>query len=324
MNRPRKKDKHLPSCMYEKHGSYWFVKAGKWTNLGTDLGIAMMEYARVSSAPKGGMDKVVDDALNARRAKLSASTVSQYEQAAKIIKRKFQQFSPEQVKPKHVAAVKLSLANTPNMANRVISFLRIVFDYAVEQQMVDSNPCVGIRRHEEAKRDRYITDAEYSAIYAQAGDRLQVIMDLCYLTAQRITDVLAIRRSDLNEEGIQFKQKKTGTKLTVQWSDDLRRVTDRAKALPARGVAGLFLIPGSKGKAPDYRSVLLQWHTARIEAGVQDAILHDLRAKSITDAKRQGLDAQALGGHASEAMTARYIRLRDAPLVTPPTLKNGR
>ena len=54
---------------------------------------------------------------------------------------------------------KVALASKPNYANRCLSLLGQVFDYALEQQLVDSNPVVGIKRHTEAKRKRLLTTA---------------------------------------------------------------------------------------------------------------------------------------------------------------------
>lgn len=54
-------------------------------------------------------------------------------------------------------------------------------------------------------------------------------------------------------------------------------------------------------------------------AGVLDTRLHDMRAKSITEANRQGLDAKGLAGHSSQSMTDRYIRDRDLEPIKPPS-----
>jgi hypothetical protein len=48
--------------------------------------------------------------------------------------------------------------------------------------------------------------------------------------------------------------------------------------------------------------------------------LNDQRAKSATDAKRQGKNPRALLGHSSEAMTERYIREREIAEVEGPIL----
>lgn len=42
--RQRKNDTGLPPAMYFKHGAYYVVRKGKWTNLGRDLSIALERY----------------------------------------------------------------------------------------------------------------------------------------------------------------------------------------------------------------------------------------------------------------------------------------
>lgn len=321
MGRPRKSDKHLPPCVYEKHGAYYHVKGGKWTRLGTDLPAALAEYARRFDNPKGGMPDLVERVLAHISPNLSKNTISQYKIAAARIKEAMGEFAPNQVMPRHVAALKADMAATPNMGNRVLSFLRVVFAHAVEWQEVDSNPCIGILRHKEGKRKRYITDAEYAAIYARANPRLKVIMDLLYLTGQRVGDVLKLKQSDLTADGIQFEQEKTGARLTVRWTADLRAVVDRANGLNGNVVGmNLFRTRARGGKPPSYAVTRDAWQEAVAAAGVEDAHIHDLRAKSLTDAKRQGKDSTALAGHTSAAMTDRYIRDRETPLVDGPTL----
>jgi len=318
--RPRKHQRDLPACVYRKHGAYWFVKRGKWTRLGADLRTAMQRYSELAGAPQGEMPDLIDEAL--ATFKVTPSTARQYATAGRKLKAMLVEFSPDQVKPRDVAAIKVALAKTPNMANRCLSVLRQVFAYAVERQMVDSNPCIGIERHAEHKRTRYLTDEEFTAIRAHSGPRLRVIVDLAYLTGQRISDVLAIRRADLTAEGIRFKQGKGGVTLTVAWTPALETVVAEAKGLH-RNLVALTLLHNRRGKAPDYRTVRDQWDKACKAAGVTDAHLHDLRAKSLTDAKREGQDATALAGHASAAMTERYIRLRESPLVRGPSFRQS-
>ena len=174
---------HPVPCVYLKHGAYWLVKRGKWTRIGTTLAEALSEYGRLESAPRGGMPALIAKVYAHHAPKLAKSTRDQYAQAADILARKLAQFAPDEVRGKHVAAIKVSMSDTPNMANRALSFLRTVFSYAVEWQLIDSNPCTGVKRFPEAKRKRYITDAEWWAVHAAAGPRLRAIMRLQYLTA---------------------------------------------------------------------------------------------------------------------------------------------
>jgi integrase len=323
VSRPRKKDRHLPPCVYFQHGTHWYVKRKLWTDIGANLADALEAYARIVGTPQGNCDALIDEAFAFIRPRLSKATGAQYSQAAKKLKKALAQFRPEQVKPKHAAAIKKALAGKPNMGNRVLSFARQVFDYGLEQwPAVESNPFLGIKRHKERKRDRLITQDEYERIYAKAGPRLQIIMDLLIRTGQRITAVLRIRRSDLTAEGIRFPRHKTDSKGVLAWTPELREVVDRALAMHGK-IERMTLLFNRKNKAPDYRSVKDQWDVAVAAAGVTDAHIHDLRAVAGTEAEEQGLNPQALLMHASRANTERYLRSKREKVVQGPSFRQS-
>jgi len=320
MGRPRKHNKHLPPCVYERHGAFWLVRGGKWLRLGSTLAEAMTAYAAAHQpAGRGTMAGVIADAMVEILPRVKPTTRKQYELAAKVLRQAFAEFRVEQVTAADVAEFRADWASKPNMGNRHLSVLRAVFDWALERRLVTSNPCVGIKRHAEKKRTRLLTEAELTAIYAQAGERLRVIIDLAVGTGQRINDVLKIRRSDLTEDGIRFAQQKTGARLVVRWTPRLRDAVRRAAEMQGT-IPTLTLLRNKKGKAPDYKTVQLQWDLACKAAKVADAHLHDLRAMAATAAKAQGLDAQQLLGHRTQANTARYLRDRSDVLVDGPSI----
>lgn len=318
--RPRKRDLQLPRSVYKSHGAYYFVRDRKWIPLGRDLAIAMAEYGRILSVPKGGMAELIEEAFPHITAGVADSTKKQYRWAADKLAAALKEFAPDQVTPRAIAQIKRGLRDTPNWANRVLTVGRLVFAYAVEEQLVDSNPCIGIKRHAERKRKRLLTIEEYRAIYRHAGPRLQIILDLLRLTGQRPIDVLRIRVSDLQEDGIYFAQQKTDARLIVEWTPELRAVVTRAKALHGN-VRALTLLHNRRGKAPDYSTIKVQWDKARTAAKVADVQLRDLRAMALTEAKREGKNPTALAGHTSEAMTKRYLRDREIPVVQGPSFR---
>lgn len=318
--RRRKIDRHLPACMYQRGPSYYLVKRNNWTNLGSDYVQALLEYARLTSGKQAtGMAALIDKVLDYVEPKKSVNTMKQYRAAGERLKEMLAEFEPRQVLPKHVAAIKVHMASTPNMANRVVSVLRVVFNHALEWGDVDSNPCVGILRHEEAKRDRYISDDEFRALMAHCSDYMGAIFTMCYLTGQRIGDVLTIKHSDISDAGIAFAQQKTGAKLIVEMTDDLAAAIDRAKAIP-RKVTAETLFSSRSSKPVCYESCKEAFAKARKDAGISNVTIHDLRAKSLTDTNRQGNNAQKLAGHADGRMTERYIRAREIDIGTPPTM----
>lgn len=311
--RPRKHDRHLPPCVYLRHGAFYLVKAGKWTRLGADLPTALAEYARRIAQPTGGMAALIEEALPDIVADKRPATVKLYTLAARQLQRILVEFSPEQVTPQVVAQLRRGLRDTPVMANKCVMVLKMVFYWALENGQATSNPAVGAAKYKERARTRRVTLDEFAAIRQHASPRLQVVMDLCYLTGQRIGDVLKIRRGDLLDAGVYVRQQKTGAELTVAWSPDLRAAVERAKAQHG-SVARMRLIPWA------YRTMHQDWTAAVKAAGVEHCTLHDLRAMSASDTKRQGGNAQALLGHTNPRMTERYLRDSDVPVVSGPAL----
>jgi integrase len=321
--RKRQKDRHLPPCVYLKHGAYYLVRNNAWVRLGSDLGKALAEYGRLHGTPSdGGMRGLIQDALPVITRGRAKNTQDQYQVAARKLQEILQEFTPQQVTQKTIVQLRRGLADTPNMANRCLTVLRMVFDYALEEQLIDNNPCVGVKRLPEKKRDRLIDRSEFDRIRAAAPPRLQLMMDIAYLTGQRLMDVVQIRRSDLSSEGIYFQQDKTDAKLIVSWTPQLREAVAQAKALGGK-VNSMSLFHTSRGGPPAYRTVYDQWVRACQVAGMEDTDLRDLRAMAATEAKRQGKDATALLGHASSAMTQRYLRGREVPVVDGPEMKAG-
>lgn len=319
--RPRKKDRHLPACMYLKHGCYYYVKKGKWHRLDKDFQTALLAYAKITiGGAENGMPDLIDRVMTEMRKTLKKNTIEQYAQAAQRCKDVFAEFEPHQVLPKHIAAYKVSMSDTPSMANRIISFLRMVFRYALEWQLVDINPCLGIRRYPERSRERYITDDEFSAILSHCKPHIQKIFLMSYLSGQRIGDVLAIKLADITETGIFFTQEKTGARLIVAATADVKNLISSIIANRPDSKHETLFASNRLGRPIAYSTVKEAFASARKLAAVGDVTIHDIRAKSLTDAKRQGLDAQKLSGHTDAKMTERYIRAREVDVAQPPSM----
>ena len=313
----------LPVRFHWKNGRYWYVYRNRWHPLSSSYHEAMSRYARLVS-PSSGMADLVDKVMRSlqTKGKLAANTLTQYERAAKDITTAFHEFDPSEIKQTHVSQWHDHMASTtPNMANRCLSVLRIVMDHAVRWGMADHNPALGVKRAEESKRTRYLEDWEFKSIRSQARPWVQCLMDVLYLTGQRVGDVLAMKRQDVTDEGVVFQQQKTGTKLRVAMTPELRAAITEATRLGGGFVTPYIWHPRGKREPYSYFSARDAYRLACIAAGVEDTTLHDLRAKSLTDAKRAGLDATALAGHTSPAMTQRYIRLRETKDVTGPNLR---
>ena len=124
---------------------------------------------------------------------------------------------------------------------------------------------------------------------------------------------------------------KTGKELVVGWNDDLRawvqecraahgKVVQLGSALRAAGKRPLPLLRG-RGRALNYNTIARDWRLACAAARVEDAHLHDGRAFSATEAKRQGHDPQKLLGHEDARTTKTYLRGREIEVVQGPSIR---
>lgn len=307
--------------MHYKSGRYWYVYRNQWKPLAKDYPSAMQEYAAEIS-PSGGMARLINETYRSYEQRVQAGKLSQrslktYKLVRERIDTAFVQFAPSQVKPSHIASfIDFHFEDKPNMGNIALVVLTAAFKKGVRWGLCDFNPAKEIERLDVKKRDRLLSDAEYSRIYAAAPSYLKQIMDMCYLTGQRIGDVLLIKQADISTEGIYFRQQKTQKRLLVESSTAL---SDLVKSIrTGNKVAGVYLFAKTATQPYHYESVRRHFSAACVAAGVEDARLHDIRAKAATDADAQGLDAQGLMGHSTAAMTKTYLRLRQTSRVKSP------
>jgi integrase len=324
--RRRTRDTDLPACVYRRHGAYWLVKRGKWRRLGADLRTALAAYAAIVETPgDGAMVQLIEEAMTeVIEPSVRPETRKAYRRVAQRLKRTFAEFNPEQVTAADIAALRRSMRETPGMWNHTVTLLRRIFDYALEEQLVKSNPAHEVKRLRQSPRKRRLSSEEYQRIYGFASPRLQVLMDLMFACGQRPMDVVRLKRMEFKPEGIAFEQSKTGKRLIVQWTTELRAVAERAKGLYGSKVESMTIFRTRWGRVPSYGTIHGMWRAACVKAGILDAQLRDLRAMSASEAKREGLDATALLGHSSPRTTAIYLRDKDVPVVEGPSLKKVR
>jgi integrase len=320
MMRRRKTNRHLPQCMYLKHGRYYHVIDGKWHPLSRDYAEALSQYAR-RTKQASGIGELIDRTLEA--ADVKPNTMRQYQQVAGKIKEAFIEFDPDQVKPRHIAAFLDHNRKTPAMANRMRSVLKIAFNNAVRWGLCDSNPVIGIEPFKERGRGhKYLSDEDYLAIRSSARKHIALMMDLAYLTGQRVGDIITLKSSDIKDGAVYFEQQKTGQRVAVEINDAIAEALRAVRAL--RKAKGIYLFHTGRGEPYSYYSVADGFRKARDKAGVTDVQFRDIRAKSATDAEAEGLNPGILLGHRNPQTTNRYLRKRRTmKAVGPQRVGNG-
>ncbi|UCV01732.1 tyrosine-type recombinase/integrase [Dechloromonas denitrificans] len=324
IGRQRQNNLDFPPRMHLKCGTFYYVTTRiprKWIGLGKEINEARRRWAEIEAVPdsrnENGLASLVDDWMACETfAKLSDNTRKQYKAVAKQLKLAFQEFtSVAEIKPHHVAGWQDG-HNSKVMANTGKSILTTVLNIAIRRGIIDRNPAKEVENLTVARRKRYITDEEFIAIREKATPVLRAAMDLSYVTGARIGDILDIHLSQITTEGLTIRQEKTEKLQLFKRNAALDLAIENAKAIK-RPVRGLFLLCTMRGQQYDYQQLNQWWIKARNEAGIEDVHFHDIRGKSATDAKRAGIDYQALLGHTTKAMSDSYIKLDDAQIVEP-------
>jgi integrase len=91
----------------------------------------------------------------------------------------------------------------PAAANQALKFLKVLFGWAVQEDLLKASPINGLKRpHEEPSRDRILSDAELISIWRAASDTPNVIfgayLKTLLLTGQRPGEVSGMRRDELH------------------------------------------------------------------------------------------------------------------------------
>jgi integrase len=193
-------------------------------------------------------------------------------------------------------------------ANHELRFLRRLFAWAAERDLMASNPARGVKTLREPPRQRYVGEGEYVAFLTHAAPRypyLVPVAELAYLCRLRLSEVCDLRREDVSGEGLYAARRKGSKDAMTTWTPRLRDAVQGALSLHGP-VASLYLIPGpTRGRMPE-STVQSAWQRAMVEwakLGNERFTLHDLKRKGISDA--QG-DKLAASGHRSPAMLRVY------------------
>ena len=187
-----------------------------------------------------------------------------------------------------------------------------------------TNPCAGIKGFKETGRKNvYIEDSMFEAVYNAGSQPLRDAMDLAYLTGQRPSDVLKMTDHDIQDGSISITQNKTGARLRISIEGELHTLMQRIiQRKSSHKVRSFALIVDDSGKRLTGCALRGHFDRARDKAGISKELFQfrDLRAKAGTDKAESSGDirqAQRQLGHTSVTMTETYIRERKGNKVTP-------
>jgi len=206
-------------------------------------------------------------------------------------------------------------------ATRTVGLLGGIFTFAVESNLLDTNPVRGVKRYRDRRSERFLDTDEL----ARLGQTLKVaeadgenpyalaIIRLLILTGARKGEIEQLTWSDVDRQFqyLRLKDSKTGQKLVVLSTAALD-VLDRVP----RTTTSDFMFASSRSDGW-YQGTPKVWERLRLNAGLKTIRLHDLRHSFASVAAVGGASLHMIGallGHKDTATTARYAHLSDHPI----------
>lgn len=222
----------------------------------------------------------------------------------------------------HVDAVRwhasLTRSAGPGAANRAMEILKAMFGKAEAWGYLPeySNPFRGVKRNRGRKIERFLSEAEM----ARLGDALAhhraakpnevAVISLLALTGCRRGEILNLTWGEVQGRKLKLTDSKTGPRV-VWLGKEARAVIDRLpRSRSHERVFQFDVLPVS--------AVEWFWRMLRVEAGIEDVRLHDLRHNYASLAARSSETLPMIGhllGHSNSSTTARYAHLDDGHLL---------
>jgi integrase len=221
-----------------------------------------------------------------------------------------------------------TLTDKPTMRSHAYSLLRTIFTSAVNDELIDANPCriTGAGRSKRVHKIRPASVSELGAITAAMPDRLALMVILASWCALRFGEIVELRRGDidLGAEVIRIRRaavrtKGAGYSVTSPKSDaGVRDVAIPPHIIPAiedhlakyvGNDRDSLIFPAEGGGHLQPSTLYRWWYKARAAAGRSDLRFHDLRHSGAVLAAATGAslaELMARLGHSTPTAAMRY------------------
>ena len=318
--------------VYANHGTYYFVdRAGKWHRLTRveqgepAMMRALAKFLDAPAARPGSMPALIKEWREQVLPSYTAATQYDYGLMLAKLEVAFQDRSVEELDSHDILDLRDQWKGKgrARTANKYHALVSVLMAYAIERRMRKTNPCLEVKKLPLKKRRRYLTHDEFRRIVQGAligkdgrkvasGKMMACLFGLAYLTALRMKDLRLLTWGQIGEKVITVTPTKTRhsthATIEIEITPEIRQLLEEVRGLGA--VKGLTVFHNLKGKPYSKDGIETAWQRACERAGVVDAHFHDLRAKALSDALRNGLSIKAIAdsaSHASVTTTEGYL-----------------
>ena len=314
--RRRKNDTGLPSGV-QRHGRKFrqrYYEDGKprWYAFEARTEEAFWrEWEALNSAPDATigagirryMEKVVPELLRShalppdtqgkKARKMSPATWRTEERRCEALKAVFGHMLPDEIRIPDL----YKFLDEAGDGKKKLKRFSAIWRYFIRWGMTEKDPFLRFDWPADGARDRYVRDDEITEARKIALDvsgkrpgalRVWAWLRLIELTGRRVSDVRTIKLTQFTDEGIEFRESKTGKKTVVEWTAELENAVAEIKCRLHKGTKMLpmYLICDRNGQEVSEGAMDQAMQRLRpffTEAGIEPFQPRDLRAKYGTD-----------------------------------------
>ena len=212
---------------------------------------------------------------------------------------------------------KISIENGIYQANRTLERLKSMYNRAIDWGWEGTNPCNGIKKNKEVKRDRFLRPDElprfFTALQNETNEVARNYLWMLLLTGARKTNVLAMRWDEIDFELQIWRipDTKNGepiniplTSLAVQLLSSIKHESE-------------WVFPSATSSTGHLQHPKKAWKRILNQAGIENLRIHDIRRTLGSYQAITGASLHIIGkslGHKSSISTQIYARLTNDPV----------
>lgn len=168
-------------------------------------------------------------------------------------------------------------------ADRAWSSLRRLMSFALDRGEISWNPCTGGgKRYTATRADKTWDASQIDQIERTASFEVLLPFTIALHTGQRQGDILRLQWSNYDGQRIRLTQRKTGRKVSVLVTHELKRILDQ---LPKDST---YICLSSKRMPWTSHGYSASFRKAQAKAHVSGVTFHDLRGTFITQRRNEG------------------------------------
>lgn len=235
----------------------------------------------------------------------------------KLSNRKLANITYEDIRKVHS---EISKNNGKIIANRVIEFVRAMYNWKIDNGWQGSNPAKGIKFNKEKKKDRFLKKDEMKqflkALELEHNEIARDFFYLCIYTAARRSNILAMRWEDIDFENKIWRipETKNSEPLNVPLvKPAIKLLKNRKKQNILLKFDNIdFVLPSNGSKSGHLEEPKSAFKRILKQAKLTNITIHDLRRTTASYMTMSGANLQTVGkilGHKSPQATSIYARL---------------